>query len=206
GYQNKTHKHLDDLSTTFYLDGYEILIDSGKYSYNNHDSIRNHLVSPYAHTTICLEGNSYQLTNPIKDQFKLKITRYTGKKKYIIIDRVISKQKEEILQNFNINENAQVRKIDNLTYEIVFGDESFILKTFERYNSNITSEIKKGFVSRRFGYYEENTQVNFKEYSENATYITALFNKKNYDKLKYIAIKMNRLSYQIGDERYSIDI
>src|SRR5699024_122459 len=193
----------------------------------------NHLVSPYAHTTICLEGKSYQLTNPIKDQFKLKITRYTGKKNYkmvtginelyknvklirhniltkeniyIIIDRVISKQKEEILQNFNINENAQVRKIDNLTYEIVFGDESFILKTFERYNSNITSEIKKGFVSRRFGYYEENTQVNFKEYSENATYITALFNKKNYDKLKYIAIKMNRLSYQIGDERYSIDI
>src|SRR5699024_2989776 len=170
GYQNKTHKHLDDLSTTFYLDGYEILIDSGKYSYNNHDSIRNHLVSPYAHTTICLEGKSYQLTNPIKDQFKLKITRYTGKKNYkmvtginelyknvklirhniltkeniyIIIDRVISKQKEEILQNFNINENAQVRKIDNLTYEIVFGDESFILKTFERYNSNITSEIKK---------------------------------------------------------------
>src|SRR5699024_10821018 len=51
GYQSKSHKHADDLSLCLYLEGNDILIDSGKYSYKISDPMREYIISPAAHST-----------------------------------------------------------------------------------------------------------------------------------------------------------
>ncbi|WP_213810183.1 heparinase II/III family protein [Jeotgalicoccus sp. WY2] len=61
GYQNKTHKHYDDLSITYYNDGHDILVDSGKYSYDMTNPIRDYIISPEAHNTIYIKNKEYIL-------------------------------------------------------------------------------------------------------------------------------------------------
>src|SRR5699024_9891243 len=85
GYFNKTHKHLDDLSIYLYLNGEELLIDSGKYSYSAKDPIRQHIKSPQGHNVINLPDQTYNLENPFKEQFNLKITKRVSKLNYKLV-------------------------------------------------------------------------------------------------------------------------
>lgn len=233
GYHKLTHKHKDDLSYSFYIDGQELLVDSGKYSYNTKDPIRKHLYSPKGHNTIFIENKTYKLENPMRDQRKMKISRYINKPKYkmvtginslytnsnltryniltknnfnIVVDRIISKGDENIYQIFNLNEDAVVKEIDTRTYEILFNNEVFVIKTFEHYNTSIKSEVRDGFISREFNKYNENKQVVFNQTSDNATFITAVFNKKNPHTLKDIYIRGGKLIYEIADEKVTIDL
>src|SRR5699024_8364184 len=137
GYQSKTHKHLDDLSLTYYLNGHDLFIDPGKYSYDINDPIRKYLISSEAHTTVSIKGKSYKLSNPFKDSNDLRITKYYSTKNYIIItginklyenvvinrtliitnepvviviDRIVANNTETVYQNFNINPQANIIK------------------------------------------------------------------------------------------------
>ena len=233
GYHNKTHKHFDDLSSYLYIDGQELLIDSGKYSYSTKDPIRQHLISPKAHNTIFISGKDYKLVNPVKEQFKMKLTksiirpryklvvgvnklykgvsltRYnilTKENIYIIIDRVVSADEEVSYQNFNLNEEAVVKKIDDLTYEVDLDTEQFLIQTFERYNSKLHSNIERGYISRSFANYQENNRVVFNQTSKNATYITAIYNKNNNKKLNEIKLRRNNLIYSIDGEETIVEL
>src|SRR5699024_4961685 len=73
GYKRLTHKHKDDLSVTYYVDGHDILVDSGKYNYSYTDKNRQYIVSPLAHNTITIEDETYELQNPYEDQLFLNI-------------------------------------------------------------------------------------------------------------------------------------
>lgn len=233
GYFNKTHKHYDDLSITLFMDGQELLSDSGKYSYAGKDPIRRHIVSSKAHNTICIEGESYKLLNPIDEQSKLKLTGYKAKKDYIlsagmnklykdinlvrynvltkdnlyiIVDRMISNSIQTVQQNFNLNENAQLKKLDELTYEISLGDEYYIIKSFERRNTNVTSKLDVGYISRSFGSYKENQRITFNQKTKNATFITAVFNKKNIDNIGEVKLQNNKIIYEQNNREVKVEL
>lgn len=233
GYFSKTHKHYDDLSVTLFMSGQELLSDSGKYSYASKDPIRQHIISPQAHNTIGLPGKTYQLLDPINEQSKLKLTGYRTNKDYIfssginrlydgvnliryniltkddlyiVVDRMVSKNVEAVQQNFNINENAIINKVDELTYEVSLGDETFIIKSFERFNTTIESSIEKGYISRKFGNYTESSRITFNQSSENATFITAIFNKKNIDSVGEIRLYNNQIIFNQNNKEIRVDL
>lgn len=233
GYFSKTHKHYDDLSVTLYMSGEEILSDSGKYSYASKDPIRQHIVSPRAHNTIVLPDKKYKLVDPINEQSKLKLTGYRTNKDYIfssginrlydgvnliryniltkddlyiVADRMVSKNIEFVQQNFNINEDAVINKIDELTYEISLGEEFFIIKTFERFNTTVTSSIEKGYISRKFGNYTENSRITFNQNTDNATFITAIFNKKIKNNIGEIKLYNNQIIFNQNDKEVKVDL
>lgn len=233
GYHKLTHKHKDDLSYSLYIEGNELLVDSGKYSYNSKDPVRKHLFSPKGHNTIFFENKMYKLENPMRDQRKVKISRYISKPKYkmvtgintlyensnitryniltknnfnIVVDRIVSKSAEQVYQNFNLHEDATVTMIDSRTYEITLNNEEFIIKTFGHYNTEVKSDIREGFVSREFNKYTTNKQIVFNQTSDNATFITAVFNKKNPNTLKDLYIRGGKLVYEITDDIVTIDL
>lgn len=233
GYFSKTHKHYDDLSITLYMDGEEILSDSGKYSYATKDPIRQHIISPQAHNTISLPGKKYKLIDPINEQTKLKLTGYRTNKDYIfssginrlydginliryniltkdnlyiVVDRMVSKNVEAVQQNFNINEDAVINQIDELTYEILMGDEVFILKSIERFNTTVTSNIEKGYISRKFGNYNENSRITFNQDTDNATFITVLFNKKISETIGDVKLNNNQIIYIQNNKEIKVDL
>lgn len=233
GYYNKTHKHYDDLSTYLYLDGEELLIDSGKYSYAISDPIRQHIVSPKGHNAINLPGQSYKLINPFQEQFNLKITKRVSKANYkmvtginklykgstltryniltkenvcIILDRVVSRDSKKAYQNFNINENAEIKKINNLNYEIMLNDKLYSIQTYNRAGSNIKSSIEKGYISRKFGEYHENDRILFNQEGKNLTYITVIYNKKDDIEIDYVKLRLSKLTYSINGKEVSLDL
>lgn len=61
GFDNKTHKHADDLSFMLYARGQDVFVDCGMYGYTN-DGFRTYLCSANAHNTVVVDGGSYPLT------------------------------------------------------------------------------------------------------------------------------------------------
>lgn len=234
GYFSSTHKHYDDLSVTLFLDGLELLVDSGKYSYNKENPIRDYMISPEAHNTIYFpRKRSYKLSNPIQEQSLLKLVNYKLRKNYvmcsginklypktniiryniltqenmlIIVDRVVTSNMEDIVQNFNINEKAIIKKINELKYEIKIDDKVFILKSFERHDTVIKSELKTGYVSRVFGDYEENKRIIFNQNTKNATFITAIFTEDIESRIANIILRNNKIIYTLDNKNTVIEL
>src|SRR5699024_5855231 len=169
GYQRVTHKHHDDLSVTLYLDGHDVLIDSGKYSYDKNDEIRQFMTSPDGHSTLGIKNMTYQFTNPFEDQFNLTINKFTSTKDYkiisgmnnlyrgctlsrtviltregvlIMIDRMSSGKNQNVYQNFPINEQAVISKISDLEYNINIGEYDYIMETYQLRRPPITSSVE----------------------------------------------------------------
>ncbi|MEY8559713.1 heparinase II/III family protein [Jeotgalicoccus halotolerans] len=233
GYHKKTHKHNDDLSVTLYLSGEELLVDSGKYSYDSKDKIRQHLVSPRGHSSPCIAHKNYVLSNPLKEQENIKITKYVSKNSYklvsginkmyknaivtrhnilsenniyFVVDRIVSKEDGLFYQNFNINENATITQIDKLTFDIKLNSKNYVLKTFERIDSDIMTDIKKGYVSRTFGEYNNNKRILVKQTKKNATFISAILTRDQYDILSNVKLSNNRLTYIYNGEKIEVII
>lgn len=59
---NATHKHQDDLSFVFWLDGIEWLIDPSYYSYNVNDDLAVWLRTPEAHNMLSIPCEDYRIT------------------------------------------------------------------------------------------------------------------------------------------------
>jgi len=233
GYQNKTHKHFDDLSAYLYMDGKEVLCDSGKYSYSGKDPIRQHIISPKGHSTIYIDNKNYELKNPVKEQSNLKITKQIIKPHYklvtginrlytdanltrftvltkdnicILVDRVVTQSRDSINQNFNLNENAVMTKISDLKYEVAIEDQTFIIETLVKGNAKINSKVEKGYISREFGKYEENERLIFNQLSKNATFITLIYNKNNPQEITDVSVMKSILKYTIDNTKVEIQL
>ena len=59
-YHSNVHKHADDLSFLLTYGKTDYFVDSGKYSYNEHE-YRKYFRSTLAHNTITVDGKSYPL-------------------------------------------------------------------------------------------------------------------------------------------------
>ena len=231
GYQSKTHKHLDDLSITYYLNGHDLLIDPGKYSYDKNDKIRKYLISPEAHTTVGIKNKQYTLSNPFIDFNDLRIVKYYSTEKYriisginklydntsinrtivitndpalIIIDRVISKNVETVTQNFNINHDATISKHSNLLYEIKLNDAKYYIETLRINSKEILSDIKSGYVSFKFAKSIKNERIVFEQSNKSNTFITTVLEDKvSVKNLKY---ENKILTFRCNDEEYNINL
>lgn len=65
--KNLIHKHADNLSFIYGLNGCNIFTDSGKYSYD-HSDLRKHFVSDKAHNVICLENTTFYPENIVLNE------------------------------------------------------------------------------------------------------------------------------------------
>lgn len=231
GYQSKTHKHLDDLSVTYYLNGHDLLIDPGKYLYDKNDKIRKYLISPEAHTTVAIRNKTYTLKNPFIDFNNLRIVKYYSTKNYriitginklydnisifrtivitndpvlIIIDRVISNNIETVTQIFNINHEAEIIKQSNLLYEVKLNDSTYHIETTKLNNKEISSDIKNGFVSFKFSKSVENKRIVFEQNSKYTTFITSILeNSLSVNNMKF---EDKVLSFNCNGTQYNINL
>ncbi|EJS78496.1 heparinase II/III domain-containing protein [Bacillus cereus] len=136
GYVNLSHKHLDDLSFTIYYKGYDLFTDGGKYNYNNKDSYRKYIVSPFSHNTIIVDNKEYPLdlnssgklgivNYVLEDEFEcielinylyegVKVKRFFFLLKpnlVIILDRIQSDSVHEYAQNFILHQDILFSKV-----------------------------------------------------------------------------------------------
>src|SRR5699024_4963115 len=74
GYLSKSHKHRDDLSINYVHKGEDILIDTGKYTYDRRKPFKSYVMSPVAHSTIHNIDSDYTLGNAVDDVDLLKTT------------------------------------------------------------------------------------------------------------------------------------
>ncbi|WP_411843720.1 heparinase II/III family protein [Salinicoccus sp. HZC-1] len=231
GYQSKTHKHLDDLSLTYYVDGWDLLIDPGKYSYDGDDPIRKYLISPEAHSTLAVRDKTYKLTNPFNDVKNLKITKFYSTTDYkmisginklydgmtinrsiiltndpvlIVVDRIVSNNREQVYQNFNLNPEADILKISELLYEVHLGNRIYNVETFDIKNRGINSNIEKGYVSYKFSNYEENRRITFEQNNRSTTFIT-IINRKDIH-VNEVNYQNKKLEFKCKDKSYLLDL
>lgn len=232
GYQSKTHKHLDDLSITYFNFGHDILIDSGKYSYDKNNSIRKFLISPAAHNTILIKDKSYKLQNPLLEQEKLKISKITNTKRYklvsgintlypgvtilrytvltadnilFIIDKISSVNEENIIQNFVFPHDALLKKENELNFSITIENEDYTLETFKVRRNIIKSSIEKSYTSDYFSKYNESERVTFESYSKQVTFVSAIY-KKTEKKIEAVKFANNELHYIFNSKEYTIRV
>lgn len=231
GYQRVTHKHHDDLSVTLYLDGHDVLIDSGKYSYDKNDEIRQFMTSPDGHSTLGIKNMTYQFTNPFEDQFNLTINKFTSTKDYkiisgmnnlyrgctlsrtviltregvlIMIDRMSSGKNQNVYQNFPINEQAVISKISDLEYNINIGEYDYIMETYQLRRPPITSSVEEGHISKKFGKAVENERITFSMETDKASFVTALYNKTHT--VENVRFANNRLDFSLNGKEHNIQI
>lgn len=227
GYLSKTHKHFDDLSFNLMLDGNDIFIDAGKYSYSKKDPIRQYFLSPEAHTAPLIEGKEYKPTSPIVDQYNLGISnaRVTTEHKivrgynslykkivlnrtavlskeghFFLIDEIISENIETLLQNFNINENANINIIDNYSAEIEINSEKYIIKSF--FNENIKLEMVPGYYSKVFSEFHENFHLRYNNHFGTKISLIAVFNKNK--KPEEVQFSSKKIQYYYMGNKYTI--
>jgi len=233
GYQSKTHKHLDDLSINLFMDGHDIFVDSGKYNYENNNSERQRIISPEGHSTLLVENKHYKLTNPQKDQLKLAVNKYINKNKYklvsaknnmypstylsrtcvltksdelIIYDSINSKLNQNYTQNYIMNPDAKVVKIDNTKFEIEINNIVYVLETRQRNNEKVESKIIDTKISTKFGHLTNTKQLKFIKEGYVTNFITLFYKKENEQKITEIYINKGKIVYKLNGETQSINL
>lgn len=63
-FHSRTHKHSDDLSFVLTYNNTDFFVDSGKYNYAEDDPYRIHVRSVFAHNSISVDGESYDIRDP----------------------------------------------------------------------------------------------------------------------------------------------
>lgn len=233
GYMSKTHKHRDDLSLNFFMNGHDILVDSGKYGYNLKDPIRKYIVSPQAHSTSYYKDSDYELTNPFSDQIKLKTNRFENRGKYklssginnlykeggitrttvltkekllIVFDRFVTKDLNTGIQNFNLPENAMITQLNENKFEIFIDEKSYILEGFNIGFGLPTGTIRDGYISYKFGKTIKNKRIEFETEAKNFGMLTFLYEKNDNFKVDNIMKNTNEINYNLNSVKQSIRI
>lgn len=132
------HKHNDDLTFSLYAQGQDIITDSGVYSYERDDPMRQYMLSSLAHNTMIVDGIGFEATT-IKDsqsgilewEFKDSYDRilahndlYDGvsidrhlyfirPNVFIIVDDIVSDRLHSYSQLFHLDESVQVEDINS---------------------------------------------------------------------------------------------
>lgn len=233
GYQSKTHKHKDDLSMNLYMDGMDIFIDSGKYNYEKENPIREKVVSPEGHSTIYIEGKDYKLTSPQKDQLKLSLNKYIKKHKYklvsaknnmyhatylsrtciltdsdelIVYDSINSKINQKYIQNFVLNPNAKVSKINNRTFRIMINDKKYCLQLIDDNNEKVNADIKETVVSFEFGKTVKTTQLQFSKQGTRTSFLTAFYREGHSDNISNLRIDKSQIMFSDKGKKHIINL
>lgn len=147
-FNNRVHKHWDNLSLIYGVKGTDILVDPGKYKYIE-DELRRWVVSSESHNTINIKDFSWGERNIIKKSLLLNVDemperiRVVGamsvlvnneivgfnreiefsNDELLVIDTVLRKNNFEVYSRFNFHKDFSVRYKDGL--KIVLGVKDF---------------------------------------------------------------------------------
>lgn len=236
GYLSKSHKHRDDLSLTYMHKGEDILIDSGKYTYDRKNPKKSYIQSPMAHTTISKVNETYVLNAPINDIDKLKINFvytndeyihigaqnhlyedieiyrdiiYFENKGMIIVDRCFSNQMNFMGQNFNLSPDIKVQKDSNKKYTLQSpSGRTLILQE----HTERTLSKYFGYSNSERGFYSKkfNELLNTHQIEFRKNSIFSIFItsllEENLAELRNIQLINNKLSFLLGNSYLNINL
>ena len=226
GFISKAHKHFDDNSFVFSYYNQDIFIDCGKYSYNSKDVLRQFIISPFAHNTLCVNDGVY-----ILDDKKCGIEKYNISKEFssvnlfnncyegveinrsivliapnllIIHDSVKSKQINNYYKMFNICGNFNPKKIDRESLEFECNGILVNIKEINkfddvRYYCGYNDKLIRGFASEKFNVLKSINSVEYMYKGENleSTVIAKINNGNETEITEYQVI---------SDDKYKMAI
>lgn len=160
GYSTITHKHSDDLSITFSINGVDFIEDGAKFDYSK-SPIRRYIVTPRAHSSLQLENKFYQKEKDNKYTQKIWIEKYFDHKNYfivkgrnrgfndgtslyrtilflkdyemfIIINEGNSDHNHTFIENYNLHHEVAVKSLSENIFELTRNDEKIIIESFYR--------------------------------------------------------------------------
>lgn len=230
GFQNLTHKHQDDLSFTLSIDKEQIFVDSGKYNYTKADPIRQHMVSPKAHTTMTVLNKAYPLSydgniqtqaSYITDEYKIvkgvhndysnisleRTLVFLIEGVYVILDNAKSKQEQVYVQNFVLDSLVKLTNISLNKYLLTTNlQNKFIL---EEHSQVGTTKVFRGekfnaVISKKFNVLENTTRLEYRKKQKNSSFITT-FSPENI-KVKNVTVKNKMLYININGESKQIKL
>lgn len=229
GYLLTSHKHHDDLSINYYYEGEDILIDSGKYTYDRRNPKRTFISSPQGHSTIYKMHNKYNLTDVVYDIEKMRINFvyendeyihlaginhlfenikifrdiiYFEEYGFIVIDRYNSNERQFMGQNYNLHPDIEVSSE---------GNNEFLLKTKNgkllRLQEHTERTLNKYYTieDENRGFYSEkfNILLNTHQIEFRKNNIESTFITSLFDdkKSKINAVKLNgnRLEFNLNN-------
>ncbi|MFC6291904.1 hypothetical protein BHU61_02230 [Macrococcus epidermidis] len=160
GYSTITHKHSDDLSITFSINGVDFIEDGAKFDYSK-SPIRRYIVTPRAHSSLQLENKFYQKEKDNKYTQKIWIEKYFDHKNYfivkgrnrgfndgtslyrtilflkdyemfIIVNEGNSNHNHTFIENYNLHHEVAVKSLSENIFELTRNDEKIIIESYYR--------------------------------------------------------------------------
>ncbi|WP_026858341.1 heparinase II/III family protein [Jeotgalicoccus psychrophilus] len=183
GYLLTSHKHHDDLSINYFYEGEDILIDSGKYTYDRRNPKRTFISSPQGHSTIYKMNSKYNLGDVVYDIEKMRINFvyendtyvhlaginhlfvnieifrdiiYFEQYGFIVIDRYKSSERQFMGQNFNLHPDVEINQEGNNEFLIKTNEGKF-LRLQEHTERTLSKYYSKEDENR--GFYSEKFNV-----------------------------------------------
>ena len=158
GYTSITHRQADDNSMMYYINGQEVLTDSGVYNYMFRDPMRRYVRSALAHNMVVVDSCSYDFlradntdlagfchvqTN-ISDNINYVVgynSLYYGViwfrhfihagRRVVIFDEVYSKNDHRYSQLFHTGPNVQARSANSTTIEYLGSDATVLAQLIQ---------------------------------------------------------------------------
>lgn len=183
GYLLTSHKHHDDLSINYFYEGEDILIDSGKYTYDRRNPKRTFISSPQGHSTIYKMNSKYNLGDVVYDIEKMRISFvyendtyvhlaginhlfdnieifrdiiYFEQYGFIVIDRYKSSERQFMGQNYNLHPDVEITQEGNNEFLIKTNEGKF-LRLQEHTERTLSKYYSKKDENR--GFYSEKFNV-----------------------------------------------
>lgn len=207
GFKSRVHKHRDDLSFLYSLNGENLFIDAGKYSYDYDNNLVNFIRSPLAHNTFTITNFAYSISDYTLANLKNVIT--TSNYKYAlgeiktenvslqrhlilfdndciaILDRGISNKSEEWVQNFLLETNVSVDRHNKHSLKLNTAKKEFLLKFINSSTKNHTlfGIENNAFVSKKFNQYINTYRIENKAKGTNCELLTLIVpkHKNNFE-------------------------
>lgn len=199
-YNSKTHKHEDNLSFVFGINGRDVFIDPGKYKYIN-NSIRSRITSSLAHNVINFKKKPWSLNNINKGtgQFfyhlenDLLLTKSNLELRYgsekVFWERLFIYKTDEYLGIFDLVENAPSETYSKFVLNKYFS----ISSDSENLISHRNEEFVINFISKSYNKEKNGFKDNkFKVVNEKAS-----FSYGSFDEVESIEIEIGKASLTI---------
>lgn len=203
GFKNKAHKHRDDLSFIYSINGHNLFTDGGKLSYDYESKLVKHIRSPLAHNAFTIRGLEYSILDnnlsKIITTFSTEDYKYVvGEMKFnekilkrhlilfneghiIIVDQGKSVKEEEWIQNFLLDDAVQINKMEAKLLNIKHNDLEYHID-FLTMNSDIRVFFGKknnAFISKKFNETTDCYRIENVKFGKDCSFLTTIFPKSS---------------------------
>ncbi|UTH17097.1 heparinase II/III domain-containing protein [Macrococcus epidermidis] len=233
GYSTITHKHSDDLSITFSINGVDFIEDGAKFDYSK-SPIRRYIVTPRAHSSLQLENKFYQKEKDNKYTQKIWIEKYFDHKNYfivkgrnrgfndgtslyrtilflkdyemfIIINEGNSDHNHTFIENYNLHHEVAVKSLSENIFELTRNDEKIIIESYYRNAPEIVEGNKDPIQAINATGPSKFNLTNHLQFKDNGTETSTVTLIKSKDiKVDELDLTSNHIKLKINNEEILI--